>query len=109
VLLQKPTGEKDGFKPGDGVNANLGLRYTGHAGFTPHLQLNVRVEGRESGLNADVDNSGATLVYLSPGVTFNLSAAFQVYAFAQVPLAQRVTGLQIEPRSSVSVGMHWTF
>jgi len=109
VLVQKPLAEKDGFKPGDGVNANLGIRYTGHAGFTPHLQLNVRAEGRESGLNADVDNSGATLVYLSPGMTFNLSPRFQVYAFAQVPVAQRVTGLQIEPRWSASLGMHWTF
>jgi len=109
VLVQKPLAEKDGFKPGDGVNANVGLRYTGHAGFTPHLQLNLRAEGRESGVNADVDNSGATLVYLSPGVTFNLSPRFQVYAFAQLPVAQRVTGLQIEPRWSASLGMHWTF
>ncbi|NWJ40985.1 MAG: TonB-dependent receptor [Geothrix sp.] len=109
VLFQKPTGGKDGFKPGDGVNANVGLRYTGHAGFTPHLQLNVRAEGRESGPNADVDNSGATLVYLSPGVTFNVSPRFQVYAFAQVPVAQRVTGLQIEPRWSASLGLHWSF
>lgn len=109
VLFQKPLAEKDGFKPGDGVNANLGLRYTGIAAVTPHLQLNARVEGRESGLNADVENSGATLVYLSPGVTFNLSPRFQVYAFAQVPVAQRVTGLQIEPRWSASLGMHWTF
>lgn len=109
VLFQKPLAEKDGFKPGDGVNANLGIRYTGHAGFTPHLQLNVRAEGRESGINADVDNSGATLVYLSPGVTFNLSSRFQVYAFAQVPVAQRVTGLQIEPRWSASLGLHWSF
>ncbi len=109
VLVQKPLAEKDGFKPGDGVNANLGIRYTGHTGFTPHLQLNVRAEGRESGLNADVDNSGATLVYLSPGVTFNLSPRFQVYAFAQLPVAQRVTGLQIEPKWSASFGLHWTF
>lgn len=109
VLLQKPMGEKDGFKPGDGVNANLGVRYTGLAGITPHLQLNIRAEGRESGVNADVDNSGATLVYLSPGLTFNLSQSFQVYAFVQVPVAQRVTGLQIEPRWSGSFGMHWTF
>jgi len=109
VLVQKPTGEKDGFKPGDGLNANVGIRYTGHAGFTPHLQLNVRAEGRESGVNADVDNSGATLVYLSPGVTFNLRGAFQVYAFAQVPVAQRVNGLQLEPKWSASLGLHWSF
>ncbi len=109
VLLQKPTGEKDGFKPGDGLNANVGVRYSGFRGVTPHLQLNVRAEGRESGVNADVDNSGATLVYLSPGLTFNLSPRFQVYVFGQVPVAQRVTGLQIEPRWSASLGMHWTF
>ncbi len=109
VLFQKPTGEKNGFKPGDGVNANVGLHYTGYASVTPHLQLNVRAEGRESGVNADIDNSGATLVYLSPGVTFNLSTKLQVYLFGQVPVAQRVNGLQLEPRSSVSVGLHYTF
>jgi hypothetical protein len=109
VLFQKPMAEKDGFKPGDGVNANVGVRYTGIRGVTPHLQFNVRAEGREAGVNADVDNSGATLVYLSPGITFTLSPALQVYAFAQVPVAQRVNGLQIEPRSSVSLGLHWTF
>ena len=109
LLAQKPLAEKNGFKPGEGLNANLGVRYTGFAGFTPHLQLNVRVEGRESGSHADAANSGATLAYLSPGLTFNLSTMFQVYAFAQVPVAQRVNGLQLEPRSSLSVGLHWSF
>ena len=108
VLFQKPLSEKDGFKPGDGVNANIGVRYTGFAGVTPHLQLNVRAEGREAGLNADIENSGATLVYLSPGLTFTVSPRFQVYAFAQVPVAQRVNGLQIEPKWSASLGLHWT-
>lgn len=108
VLFQKATGEKDGFKPGDGMNANFGVRYTGFKGVTPHMQINVRAEGSESGVNADVDNSGATLVYLSPGLTFTFSPTLQVYIFGQLPLVQRVTGLQIEPRSSLSVGLHWT-
>ena len=109
VLFQKPLAEVNGFKPADGVNANFGVRYSGFAAVTPHLQVNVRAEGRESGVNADIDNSGATLVYLSPGVTFNVSPRFQVYLFGQVPVAQRVNGLQLEPRSSVSVGLHYTF
>ena len=109
VLFQKPLRESDGFRPGDGVNATFGVRYSGHAGFTPHLQVNVRAEQREAGVNADSANSGATLVYLSPGVTFTVSPTLQVYVFAQVPVAQRVNGLQIEPRWSASVGMHWTF
>jgi hypothetical protein len=108
VLFQKPMAEKNGFKPGDGVNANFGLRYSGFSRVTPHLQVNVRAEGRESGINADIDNSGATLAYLSPGLTFNISPKFQVYIFGQVPIVQRVNGLQLEPRSSVSLGLHWT-
>ena len=28
---------------------------------------------------------------------------------SQVPIAQRVKGLQLEPRSSLSMGLHWTF
>ncbi len=109
VLFQKPLAEKDGFKPGDGLNANFGVRYTGFAGVAPHLQVNVRAEQREAGVNADVANSGATLAYLSPGVTVEVTRALQVYVFAQVPLAQRVNGLQLEPRWSASLGMHWSF
>ena len=107
VLFQKPLGEKHGFKPGDGVNVNFGVRYDGFSRLTPHLQINVRAEKRESGLNADVDNSGATLAYLSPGLTFRATSTLQVFVFAQVPLAQRVNGLQIEPKSSMSVGLRW--
>ena len=109
VLLQKPLAEKEGFRPGDGLNANAGVRYTGLAGFTPQLQVNVRAEQREAGAQADTANSGATLVYLSPGGTFELTSAAQVYVFAQVPVHQRVNGLQIEPRWSLSVGAHWVF
>jgi hypothetical protein len=109
VLFQKPLAEVNGFRPGDGVNANFGVRYTGFAGVTPHLQVNLRAEGRESGVLADTPDSGATLVYLSPGLTFHLSRAFQVYLFAQMPVAQRVNGLQVEPRWSASLGLHFTF
>lgn len=108
VLLQKPLGEQHGFKPGDGVNANFGVRYGGFTRLTPHLQINVRAEQRESGPNADVANSGATLAYLSPGLTLRATPSLQVFAFAQLPLAQRVNGLQIEPRrSSFSIGLRW--
>jgi len=75
----------------------------------PQLQLNARIERREAGDNADVDNSGATLVYLSPGATVNLTNQFKLYGFFQVPVYQRVNGLQIEPRSSFSLGVHYSY
>ena len=64
--------------------------------------------GRESGPNADVDNSGATLVYLSPGVNFQVVDNLHAYAYAQVPIYQRVNGWQIEPRYTVTVGVYYT-
>ena len=54
-------------------------------------------------------NSGATLVYLSPGATLTLTDQLKVYGFVQLPVYQRVTGLQLEPRYSVSMGLHYDF
>lgn len=108
-LLQLPLGADAGFRPGNGVNLSVGTRYVANAFLVPQLQLNVRAEKRESGVNADVANSGATLAYLSPGITLNLSHRFAAFAFVQVPVYQRVNGLQIEPRYSVSAGLHYIF
>lgn len=109
AMLQLPLASREGFRPGRAVNANAGLRYGGLGAVAPQLQLNVRAEQRESGAAADVANSGATLVYLSPGLTADLGRGLQAYAFVQVPVHQRVNGLQLEPRSSVSVGLHVAF
>ena len=109
ALAQLPLNEREGFKPGRGVNANAGVRYAGFGTVIPQLQVNVRAEERESGPAADRDNSGATLVYLSPGLTANLRPGLQAYAFVQVPIHQRVNGLQLEPRSSLSLGLHVMF
>jgi hypothetical protein len=108
AMAQLPLGQREGFKPGRGLNVNTGLRYAAGR-VTPQLQLNARIEDRESGPQADVANSGATLIYLSPGATVNLGRGLQAYAFVQVPVHQRVNGLQLEPRSSVSVGLHVAF
>lgn len=109
ALLQQPLDSREGFKPGTGVNLNLGLRYTAMATFEPQLQLNARVERREQGINADVGNSGATLVYLSPGITWNPTRRLSLYAFVQAPLYQRVNGLQLEATQFASLGLHYHF
>jgi hypothetical protein len=109
VLLQQPLDSRKDFRPGTGVNMNLGLRYAANKTFVPQLQINARVEKRERGANADVENSGATLIYLSPGITWNVSRRFSAFAFAQAPLYQRVNGLQIEATQLASVGLHYHF
>lgn len=109
ALLQVPTNSRDGFRPGNGLNLNAGVRYMGSHGFVPQLQVNVRAEKPESGVNADVENSGATLAYLSPGFTVRMSDQLHVSAFIQVPIYQRVTGYQLEPKFLASVGLHYSF
>ena len=105
--MQQPLNSREDFKPSAGVNFNLGLRYMASPTFVPQLQINARIEKREVGANADVDNSGASLVYLSPGVTWNINRRFSAFAFVQVPLYQRVNGLQIEARQLGSIGLHY--
>lgn len=109
AMLQQPLNAREQFKPGTGVNLTAGVRYL-HAGrWTPQLQLNARVEGRETGEQADRDNSGATLVYVTPGVSVELVAKLQAYAFLQMPVYQRVNGLQLEPTHFYTFGMQYKF
>jgi len=58
---------------------------------------------------ADVANSGATLVHLSPGLSVRLGRNLDLYGFFQVPVYQRVNGMQLEPRYIASMGMHCAF
>jgi len=109
ALLQLPIAHDRAFKPGAGANLTAGVRYRGFESVVPQLQLNSRVEKRETGDEADTPNSGSTLVYLSPGATFNVTPRTSVYVFGQVPVYQRVNGLQLEPRWSLSAGVHAAF
>jgi hypothetical protein len=109
ALLSQPLDSREDFKPGTGLNVNFGVRYMANATIQPQLQINGRFEKRESGANGDVENSGASLLYLSPGVNWNISRRFSAYAFVQVPIYQRVNGLQIEATQLASVGLHYIF
>jgi hypothetical protein len=109
AMAEHPLDSHDGFKPGDGLNLNLGLRYMANTTFVPQLQINVRAERREQGANADVENSGATLAYISPGITWNPTRRLALFAFVQVPIYQRVNGLQLEATRFGSLGLHYHF
>jgi hypothetical protein len=108
-LLQLPVSSREDFRPGKGVNLNFGVQYVSFESWTPRLQINARMEDRDSGAQADIPNSGATLVYLSPGATFHITHNTHAYAFVQLPIYQRVNGLQLEPRYTTSVGVRLVF
>ncbi|HEX4509228.1 MAG TPA: TonB-dependent receptor, partial [Burkholderiaceae bacterium] len=109
AMLQVPLAHDAAFRPGSSVSATAGLRYTGLGSVVPQAQFNARFDGRESGAESDAPNSGSTLVYFSPGLSWATTPRLSVYAFAQVPVYQRVNGLQLEPRWSASAGVHVAF
>jgi len=109
ALAQHALDSHDGFRPGDGLNMNFGVRYTASSTWVPQLQINMRAEKRERGVNADTENSGATLVYLSPGITWNPTRRLSLFAFVQAPIYQRVDGLQLEAMQFASLGLHYHF
>ncbi len=109
AMVQQAVNSVEDFRPGTALNVNLGLRYMAYEHVIPQIQLNTRMEKRESGANADVDNSGATLIYLSPGVTVHIAKSVQAFGFVQVPIYQNVNGWQIEPRYTVSAGVRVGF
>lgn len=46
---------------------------------------------------------------ISPGITYSLTPAVQLYAFVQVPVYQRVNGVQLVADRSYAVGVSAQF
>ena len=107
AMLDQPLAAKDGFRPAASLALNGGVRYLNPGWLTPQVQLNVRWDGRESGINSDRANSGGTMIYVSPGLTADLGRRLHAFTFVQLPLYQRVNGLQLEPRWLLSLGFRY--
>jgi len=97
---------KEEFKPGQRVEVSVGWSHAYSHSLGTVLQLNARHRSRDSGLQAEPDNSGSTTVDLSPGVTLGVGPASTLYAYLQVPVYQKVNGIQLVPRSALAIG--WT-
>lgn len=109
AIVQKALNSSDQYRPGDGANLNLGLRYVGNSNFTPQIQLNIRRVLHDVGANADTVSTGGTLVYLSPGVNVPVSQQVSLYGFVQLPVYQKVNGVQLAPRFTATVGARYSF
>ncbi len=109
LQIKVPLNERENFKPGSQLSANLGFRYVGWRSVVPQLQLNFKAEGRESGAEADRPNSGSREIYLSPGLGWQPAKAIWVYGFVQLPVYRDYDGLQLAPHYSVTTGLRYAF
>jgi len=101
--------ERDGYKPGDRVGIDTGVR----GSWTPRaallLQLNAQWKDRDSGTNAEPETTGGTFVFVSPGIGFNLGYKTQVYSFIQLPVYQNVHGVQLVADWTFTAGVSRRF
>lgn len=109
LQLRQPLNRVDGFRPATQLSANVGLRYVGLPGLVPQLQLNARIEGRESGRAADYANSGSQAIYVAPGLAGTILRGLSAYAFVQLPVYQHHSGYQLAPRYLATIGLSHAF
>jgi hypothetical protein len=103
------THEREGYKPGNALYVDGGVRYAAGHDVGLMLQLNYVHKGRDSGAQAEPEDSGQEQVFLSPGISWNIAKSAQVYTFAQFPLYQKVNGVQLTADWSAVVGVSWRF
>ena len=69
------------------------------------MQANALWRGRDRGAEAEPEDTGGTSLFLSPGVSYSVGKALNVYGFFQLPLYQYVNGVQLTARKAFTIGV----
>lgn len=105
-LLTQPGAD---FRPGNSETLSAGIRYVLDPVITPQLQLNVFHKSADQGALADTANTAGTVAYLSPGISMAAGEQTHLYGFIQLPLYSRLSGYQLFPRWTVTLGVTHAF
>jgi hypothetical protein len=104
-----PMNSHEGYKPGRQLHLDGGVRRAIGDDLALMLQVNYSAKGRDSGVNAEPEDSGQRQLFASPGVSYNLGRNAQAYAFVQLPLYQAVNGVQLVADWSAVAGVSFRF
>ena len=107
LQLQQPLASRDDFLPSTTVTWNNGVRWLNTSRFTPELQFNVRWDSHETNDQADYANSGDLVALLTPGLTADITHGISAFVYVQLPVYEKVNGLQLEPRFLFTSGLRW--
>ena len=97
------------YRPGNRYLLDAGLRYGVGDSLGLLLQLNGLVRSRDSGAQGENGDSGGTYLFVSPGISYSLARAVQVYGFVQLPVYRYVNGVQLTADYAVSLGVSTRF
>lgn len=105
----QPLNSSEQFKPGRRIEAAAGWAHAYNPTLSAVLQANLVHKARDSGNQAEPDDSGSTTLLLSPGVSLATGDRSIVYAFVQLPVYQKVNGIQLVPKISLAIGCTTSF
>jgi len=73
------------------------------------LLLNGQIKDRDRGPEAEPEDSGGSFVWLSPGLSYAATRRARAYGFVQLPIYQRVNGVQLTASWAASFGITTSF
>lgn len=109
ALWQEALNTRDDFKSGRTVHLDGGVQYAASPRWALLAQANAVIKASDSGDEAEPEDAGSEMLYLTPGISFSLTPAIQLYAFFQQPIYQKVNGVQLVADSSAVLGIKTHF
>ena len=109
VTAKQPLNSHRNYKPGTQVELDFGYRYDVNDKIALMLQLNYQWKDRDSGSEAEPNDSGGQTLALTPGISFALTPNVNVYALVQLPVYQYVNGVQLTADWAGVVGINAKF
>jgi len=96
------------FRHGSEAQLNLGTEYPLVKQVSILLQTNYRVRAKDDIGAAEEEeeaNTGGVTIYATPGLRFDAVPGFSIYGLAQIPLYERVNGIQVVAESNLVLGI----
>jgi hypothetical protein len=109
LQFQGAMATKDDYRPGNQVLLTGGVSYPVTDSLALLGQLNALWRARDSGANAEPEDSGGRSLFISPGFSYTVSSSVQLYAFAQLPLYRYVNGTQLAVNWAAIGGVTFRF
>lgn len=102
---------KEDYKIGNVWLANIGATYPILPKVGLMLQTNIRVARRDDRGKTfeEVEKTGGTYVYVSPGVQLTLAENLWSYFYVQIPVYQRVNVIQLTSDYNFIAGLSYRF
>jgi len=96
------------FRHGAEMQLNVSTEYPVVKHFALLLQSNYRVRAKDDVGAAEGEeeaNTGGATLYATPGLRFDAVPGFSIYGMAQLPIYERVNGIQVVAESNLVLGI----